>query len=695
MIAVLGCSGLRLAVAQAVEEGLVVRQLRFSGNGSVETALLAAAIATTNSSWIARFPVIRSLGLGAKRHLSERSFRTDVERLKTFYRLKGFLDVLVDTTVVRTAKDVYITFHITENEPVRVRTFEITGLDTVPDGDKLTIDLPLRIGQPFDRPLLIASADTLAIRLQDRGYPEVRVLLGKREVNREEHTADLSLAVEAGVPSVIGEIHVEGTRTVDSSFVRAMLATAPGRKFNSGDIAQSQRNLYLSELFRFATVRLDTAHFVEGSGVVPLTIVVTEGPMHRARSSVGYGTNDCFRLGLGWTARNALGHGQIFDVSAQTSKVGVGAPTLVDGLRNSICSALKHDSIGSTKLNYTVATSFRRPVFLSPDNTITVALFAERRSEFAVYQREDVGGSLTLLRETRSRIPISLTYRLSYGRTEAKDVSFCAFFNACTEADITQLRQRRLLATITANAVRLRVNNPLDPSRGTALTTEVTNSSRLIGSSRFAQFTRFLGDGSFYRPVGQSVLALHFRAGAVLSPKLALSSAAANFVPPEQRFYAGGPNDVRGYTRNEMGPLVYVVGEEGVDPAGNVDQSKVRSAATGGNTLVVGNIELRVPSPFYRSWLRFAGFVDAGSVWERGGGPGSGPALRVTPGVGIRFLTPLGPARLDVAYNGYDVQPGRLYLIHPTGNLEQLQASYHPARRNSRWVFQFGVGQAF
>ena len=77
------------------------------------------------------------------------------------------------------------------------------------------------------------------------------------------------------------------------------------------------------------------------------------------------------------------------------------------------------------------------------------------------------------------------------------------------------------------------------------------------------------------------------------------------------------------------------------------------------------------------------------------GGPGSGPALRITPGVGLRFITPLGPARLDVAYNGYAVQPGRLYLIHPTGSLDLLQSSYQPPKRNSPWVLQLGVGQAF
>jgi outer membrane protein insertion porin family len=701
LIVALGCGGLHSAHAQAVAEGLVVRQLKFDGAKSFDSKTLSAAIATTNSTWLATKAWIRWLGLGSERHLSERALRMDVYRLRLFYQIHGFLDAKVDTTVIRTTDDVYITFHIEEGQPVLVRSFEIKGLDSLAFRDELLAKLPLAMGEPFDRTLLVATVDTLLLRLQNRSYPEARVLLEKRDVDREAHVADVSLLVEPGVPSVVGEIHVEGIERVDSTFVRKLLATSPGRPFEASDLVLSQQNLYRSELFRFATVRLDTAHFKPGSGEVPLTIVVTEGLMHRARASAGYGTNDCFRSGIGWTARNALGHGQIFDISAQASKLGAGRPTTFQGLRNTICSALKEDTVGSDRVNYNLTASFRRPLFITQANTLTLSLFAERRSEFLVYLREDIGGSVTLVRETQNRVPLSLTYRLSYGRTEANNVSFCAFFNACTDTDISELQQRRLLATATLGAKRIRVDNPLDPSEGNALTAELTHSSRLIGSSRFAVFTRFVADASQYFPIGSSVLALHLRGGIVLAPELALSGGRSNFVPPEQRFYAGGPNDVRGYSRNELGPLVYVVEESNVvvdTTTGNQvikDESLVRTAATGGNTLIVANAELRVPSPLFKRQLRLAAFVDGGSVWERGQGSAGGPSFRITPGVGLRFVTPLGPARLDVAYNRYDFQPGRLYLIHPSGSLELLRDNYQRPKSKSPLVFQFGVGQAF
>jgi outer membrane protein assembly factor BamA len=682
--------------AQVVDEGLVVRQLRFTGNHAFESIVLGAAIATTNSSWFARFGGVRWLGLGERRRFDEREFRRDVARLRLFYELHGYLDAQVDTSVVRTERDAYITFHIREGLPVLVQHYEIKGLDSLPKRHDVVRDLPLRLGRPFDRTLLVATADTLVARLQDLGYSEAAVLLERREVDRERRSADVSLLVAPGRLASIAEIHVVGANAVDSSFVRGMLATQPGRPFRARDLAESQRRLYRTELFRYAAVTLDTAHYVAGSGLVPLTIQVTEGPLHRAQSSVGYGTYDCFRMGAGWTARNALGHGQIFDATGQISKLGVGQPFGPGLEKTFLCSALADDSVGSARANYNVTGSFRRPAFVSPANALTFALFAERRSEYAVYLRDDVGGSITLIRETVSRIPISLSYRLSYGSTKANAVSFCAFFNACTDTDVRQLGERRILATLTLGVQRTRVNNPLDPERGSALSFEITNSSKAIGSSEFEQFTRVVGDAAWYRPVGGAVVALHARAGMVFSPRLSLESGSVNFVPPEQRFYAGGPNDVRGYHRNQLGPLVYVIPEGAIGADSSIAEDSVRIAATGGNTLLEANAEVRVPAPVFPDRIRLAAFLDGGTVWERGAGLDTGPSFRVTPGVGLRFVTILGPARIDLAWNPNRLPAGPLYVVRTGGDLAPLQDAYQLVKKTGRGlVLQLSIGQAF
>ena len=100
--------------AQAPDQGLVIRRLAFSGNRAYDDFVLASAIATTASSWFATSSLVRWVGLGAKRRLNERDLRIDVIRLRVFYQSRGYLEATVDTSVVRTPYDAYITFRIVD-----------------------------------------------------------------------------------------------------------------------------------------------------------------------------------------------------------------------------------------------------------------------------------------------------------------------------------------------------------------------------------------------------------------------------------------------------------------------------------------------------------------------------------------------------------------------------------------------------
>jgi outer membrane protein insertion porin family len=567
-------------------------------------------------------------------------------------------------------------------------------------------DLPLRVGDPFNRQLLGVLGDTLSIRLRDMGFPTASVFLAGRQVDSARRVAEVDLEVRTGRPAVFGDVTVDGMSGEDSTFAIRLLAARRGRQYRVSDILRSQRNLASSELYRFASVEIDTARFMPSdtsrfaSGVdsVPLIVRVVPAARYRVAASTGYGTDDCFRATGGYTIRNALGRGRVVEFAGRLSKIGVGDP-LAWGLDEGFpCSRLTSDSIGSRQLNYLASVSLRRPAFLSPSNTLGLQAFAERRSEFAVYLREEYGGSVSLTRETGRRIPVTIGYRLAYGATTASDVSFCAFFNACTPADIGVLQERQRQGVASVGVTRLRVNNLLDPSRGTSLGFQVAHSASYTWSEPLQRFSRAVGDGAVYYPLsGGMVAAFRLRAGALVAPDNS-STTATRYVPPEQRFYAGGPNDIRGYDRNELGPVVYVIldqrltdGEEDEIPAEAVSVS-----AVGGNRIVIANAELRMPSPVFASRMRLAAFVDAGSVWEVSDREERAEPfrLRLTPGAGLRFATPLGPARFDVAYRGYAYPAGPLYAAKEDGSLELLQSDY--VRPRSRGLtFHFAIGQAF
>ena len=96
-----------------------------------------------------------------------------------------------------------------------------------------------------------------------------------------------------------------------------------------------------------------------------------------------------------------------------------------------------------------------------------------------------------------------------------------------------------------------------------------------------------------------------------------------------------------------------------------------RTVPTGGDNVIVGKLELRLRSPAYPELVQYALFVDAGQVWNRGraGTAVNFADIRVTPGVGLRLFTPVGPIRVDVGYNPYRRVPGPAYITDLSGNL--------------------------
>jgi outer membrane protein insertion porin family len=206
----------------------------------------------------------------------------------------------------------------------------------------------------------------------------------------------------------------------------------------------------------------------------------------------------------------------------------------------------------------------------------------------------------------------------------------------------------------------------------------------------------------------RTVFAWRVRAGTILPKNIDLAGQSVGYVPPDQRFYGGGPTSVRGYGRNELGPRVYFVTDTtNIDQAATIKAGEkvfngVQTAPTGGNTALVLNAELRMASPIFSQRMRLGLFVDAGQVWERGEALFSITGLRFTPGMGARYTTPLGPVRIDAAYNGYPLERGPLLYLPPAGDssaVAVIRDDYPPIRaQKSFWqkvVVQLSVGHAF
>ncbi|MSR06746.1 MAG: hypothetical protein EXR93_06755 [Gemmatimonadetes bacterium] len=683
----------------------VVRGLSFKGNRAIDAEILRNSISTSRSSQWQWTALLRWTGFGQKRYFDETEFRRDVLRLTLLYRQSGFFETKIDTVVIRKRADVWIRVLIVEGEPVRIGSVTVEGVDGVQRPQDLRTDLPLVKGDPFSRFKFRATADTIRSRLQNRGYPYAEVYRNYDEV-RGQRIASVRYSVVPGPRVKLGKIVVTGTELVSPGVVRRAAGLAPGDLYRRDVVARSQIDLYRADVFSHVGVDIDTVSRPgPADSTITVRIDVAEGKFYQARVGAGYGTLDCLRGLVGWSGRNIFGGGRTFDLTGRVSRIGT------DGT----CARQGDLDPERLKVNYNMTAVLRQPAVFGHRSSAALSVFAERRSELNVFIRTAQGGELSVSQQVAWQSNVTLSYGLSVGRTIADPAIFCSLQNLCRTED-TLFSLPRRVSTLGASFLWDGSNSPLDASRGAVLSMQGRFASPTIGSDSLSQFLKGIVDLSAYHRFGRTgVFAWRVRIGGIAPPELGFTARAAKFVPPDERLYAGGPNSVRGYGQNELGPLVRVM-TLGRDSLGNVfrdsDKAKnpdfpardstMRAAPTGGTRMVVGSLEVRAALPILSGRLSGALFLDAGQVFD----PDRAVAerrLRFTPGGGLRLRTPLGPMRLDVAYRPYEQTAGPLYESRD-GQLLPLLAVYQPPppgldkplrRFWSHVKLNFSVGQAF
>ncbi|MBX9928059.1 MAG: BamA/TamA family outer membrane protein [Gemmatimonadaceae bacterium] len=669
-----------------------VAQLSFTGNRAFASSVLANGVVTTPSTWARR--TLRMFG--TRRCLDRGEFPRDVVRLLIWYRNHGYTGVAVDTVVTPLGPGrVAVRFAITEGAPVRIDSLRFVGLGGVADSALIVAALPLREGRAFDKYAMEATRDTVQRRLRDNGYPAAVVFVGY-DARAAERRASLTYTIVPGVRTRLGAVQVEmAPREVGVAVhstpeaVRAVADLEPGALWRQRDLERAKRALYATQAFALVAIEPDTQRRSADS-TLGVTLRATEGPQRSARTGAGWGSLDCFRVSGEMVDYNLRGSASRLELRGRMSKIGIGRPL---GGAEGLCPQAR-DDIFSRDLNYYVGSTLAlRPLgaaLWSP----ALTLFSEKRSEFNAFLRDTRGGAALTLASAGRAATRQLSYNVEYGSTFALPALFCAVFNACTDTDQRALERRQRLAVLGGAWSWQRTDNPGDPHRGFVLRTDLRHGSRFIGADPSLQFTRGTVDVATYRAVGTDVvLAARARAGVVWGRRDLLAIAEGAYVPPQERLYGGGPNTVRGYRQNELGPAVYIpTAFDTVDASGavvrNADlgdpartyylradatQVRQRTVPTGGNAVILGNIEARLKSPVLSQFLQWTVFADGGQVLDRGVRAVAGASqFRVTPGIGVRVASFIGFLRVDVAYNGYARNAGAAYFDTPVAQGGQL-----------------------
>ncbi|BDG09015.1 POTRA domain-containing protein [Anaeromyxobacter paludicola] len=572
----------------------------------------------------------------------EPSWDRALSQLLDLYHGEGFLDAAVegarlDADARQGVVDVEI--RLLEGARTVVESIAFEGNRAV-GLTELARTARLAPGAPLSGEEVAQTRDAILGLYARQGYVYAKVE-SQEELSADRRTALVRFRVSEGPQVRIANVVVSGNRRTREDVVKGALALKPGDVYDPEAVARSQTSLLRMGAFRSVGLRLGDPDVPEEHK--DLAVELSERPWATLAPGVGFSLADGPRAFLEWNQPNLLG--RALDFTAR-GKVNYPLPEFRKNLSSD--PAERIEGRGDVGLHYP------RVHFLPFAAAARFDAIVERlhRSAYDLARGSFVPGLDVPLSD---RITLALSYELELDHMVTRSTT-----ETLTRADLERLRLPEGITTLQSFRPTLTFDfrdNAVHPrhgflATGTADLAHSISTALLFGAvpaSDAANFTSMLklsGSLTGYLPVGaQSVFALSVRGGRILSLE-----ANSRTIGPK-RFFLGGAASMRGYGEDEMLPSDYrslVASQVAACRAGG-GTSCVPATPTseGGQAFALVKAELRVP--LSRS-TELGLFSDLGNLWLD---PVNADYLdlRVNVGAGLRFLTPIGPAALDVGFN--------------------------------------------
>ncbi len=527
--------------------------------------------------------------------------KNDYDRVQTVLQAFGYYKATVTITVdgtsindtsladkldkVPSGQSVEAKIAIDKGPLFHLRNIQVHGDGLPPDA---VAKLDLKPGQPAVASDVLGAGTRLLTALEEDGYALAKV---DPPIATEEASAlslDVVFNATPGRRATIGAIDFTGLHDVNEFFVRRRLLLQQGEPYKPSKIDAARQDLLALGVFSGVTVKASDT--IAANGSLPVTFDFQERPAHAVGVTGAYSTDLGASAKVSWSDRNLFGNAEQLNLSAAATGLG---------------------GTATTDVGYNITGQFIKPDFPRRDTSFQFDTTALKQSLQAYDQTAFIAGpslhrkfgpfwtgtiGITGEREHILQEQVASDFTLV-------SLPFTANYDSTGLADPTLDPTHGIRAAFIAT-----------PTESLGHPTSTFAILQVSGSTYFD-----VGDWVFGAKPGRSVLAFRGLVGSV--------QGASQFeLPPDQRFYGGGSGTIRGFKYQSVGPLF-----PDLNPMG-------------GTAIDAGTVEYR--QRFFDSFGA-AVFVDAGQV-SADNRPFSG-TVRIGTGVGLRYYTPVGPIRIDVA----------------------------------------------
>lgn len=551
--------------------------------------------------------------------LQHEVLQEDRQRIVTYYQDHGYLDVRVgepEIAVDDAAKSVRVAISITEGLQYRL------GVVSQQGDDLLTLEEIKRFvgiaeGEVFRRSAFAQGVFAMNQRYASRGFAFVKLDYATN-LDPEKRTIDVNFLIDRGPEARFGRITINGNITTRDKVVRRALTFSEGDVFN-GDALRRSRQKVMNLGF-FETVDL-VPRPREGS-VIDIGIEIKERLTGAITFGVGYSSEDKLTGQLRLSENNLFGNGHSLALTLEKSPV---------------------------RANYSL--TFNEPSLFDTAWSAGFSIYNMER-EYDEYDRKSIGGNVNFGRSLGESVR-------SYVRVKHETVT------VSDVADDASNYIRDQEGQLSTNSVRLSLvrdtrDNFMNPTRGNRTSASGEYAGGFLGGDNY--FTKYALEHSTYIPLPLKLVGMvHGEYGRVqsfgtVSKRVQSLDASGNPLLDEndqpvyaldqngQPLYEEVPREVPIYEKFFLGGILSLRGFpfRGVGPKDETGEPK------GGFQQLYFNAEIVVPIAPAQGF-NFVLFFDTGNAWDDDESIRFDD-FRESAGFGIRWMSPMGPFRLEWGY---------------------------------------------